>query len=77
MNLILFWECATTKTEELQLTDPTVPRVRRPPRRVDSGSSPSTFPSPKDYFRKIYFEFLDNIKGEITKRFDQRTSTCI
>ena len=69
-----FWERATTKAEELQLTDPTVPRVRRPPRRVDSGSSPSTctFPSPKDYFRKIYFEFLDNIKGEITKRFDQK-----
>ena len=41
-----FWERATTKAEELQLTDPTVPRVRRPPRRIDSGSSPSTFPSP-------------------------------
>ena len=67
-----FWERATTKAEELQLNDPILPRVRRPPKRVDSGSSPSTFPSPKDYFRKIYFEFLDNIKGEITKRFDQK-----
>ena len=48
-----FWERATTTAEELQLSDPTVPRERRPPRRVDSGSSPSTFSSPKDYFRKI------------------------
>ena len=50
-----------------------MPRVRRPPRRVDSGSSPSTFSSPKDYFRKIYFEFLDGMKGEIIKRFDQKS----
>ena len=42
------WEHATTKAEELQLNDPILPRVWRPPRRVDSGSSPSTFPSPKD-----------------------------
>jgi hypothetical protein len=60
-----FWERATTTAEELQLSDPTVPRVRRPPRRIDSGSTPSTFPSPKEYFRKIYFEFLD--------RFDQKS----
>ena len=60
-----FWERATMKAEELQLNDPILPRVWRPPRQVDSGSSPSTFSSPKEYFRKIYFEFFDNIKGEI------------
>lgn len=64
-----FWERATTRAKELQLTDCTVQSIRRPPRRVDSGSSPSTSPSPKDYFRKIYFEFL---KGEIIKRFDYK-----
>ena len=68
----IFWERATTTAEELQLSDPTVPRVRRL-RQVDCGSSPSTFPSPKDYFRKIYFKFLDSIKGEIAKRFDQKS----
>ena len=68
-----FWEHATTTAEELQLSDPTVPRVCRPPRQVDSGFSPSTFSSPKNYFRKIYFEFLDGMKGEITKRFDQKS----
>ena len=68
-----FWERATTTAKELQLSDPTVPRVRRPPRRIDSGTTPSTFPSPKEYFRKIYFEFLDVIKGEIVKRFDQKS----
>ena len=66
-----FWHNATAKAHELQLSDPTLPRVRRPPRQIDSGSSPSTFSSPKDYFRKIYYEFLDRINGEISKRFDQ------
>ena len=64
------WKRATTIAKELQLSDSMVPRVCRPPRRVDSGSSPSTFPSP---IRKIYFEFLDGMKGEIAKRFDQKS----
>ena len=53
------WKRATTIAKELQLSDSMVPRVCRPPRRVDSGSSPSTFPSPKDYFRKVYFEWYE------------------
>ena len=64
-----FWKRTTITAEELQLSDPIVPRLRRPPRRLDRGSSPSTFSSPMDYFRKIYFEFLE---GEI-KRFDQKS----
>ena len=66
-----FWEKTTKKSQELQLSEPAVPRVRRPPRRIDSGSNPSTFLSPKDYYRKIYFEYLDNILGEVSRRFDQ------
>ena len=68
-----FWEKATTKASELQLSDPVLPRNRRPPRRLDSGSNPCSFSSPKDYYRKIYFEFADNIHGELKKRFDQKT----
>ena len=68
-----FWEKATTKASELQLSDPVLPRNRRPPRRLDSGSNPCSFSSPKYYYRKIYFEFADNIHGELKKRFDQKT----
>ena len=64
-----FWEEATAKAQELQLLEPTVPRVRRPPRRLDSGSNPASFSSPRDYCRKFYYEFIDCIHGEIVKRF--------
>ena len=58
-----FWDNAMSKAV-LQLSDPTVPRVDRPPRQTDLGSCSSTFLTPKDYFRKIYF---DNIHGEISR----------
>ena len=38
-----FWEKATTKASELQLSDPVLPRNRRPPRRLDCGSNPCSF----------------------------------
>ena len=66
-----FWEAAVLKAQQLQISDPVLPRIRRPPKRMDSGSEPVSYPSPKDYFRRIYFEFADNIHNEITKRFDQ------
>ena len=68
-----FWEKATTKDSELQLSDPVLLRNRRPPRHLDSGSNPCFFSSLKDYYRKIYFEFADDIHGELKKRFDQKT----
>ena len=69
-----FGEKATTKASELQLSDPALPRNRIPPRRLDSGSNPCYFSSPEDYYRKIYFEFADNIHGEL-KKMIKRHST--
>ena len=66
-----FWENATAKAQELQLLEPAVPRVRRPPRRLDDGSNPASFSSPKDYYRKLYYEFIDCIHGEIVGHFEQ------
>ena len=31
-------------------TEPVLPRQRRPPKRIDDGTSPHTFSAPKDYF---------------------------
>ena len=61
-----------TRAQELQLSEPCVPRTCRPPRRIDSGSNPCTFNSPKEYYKKLYFEVADTIHGEIQKRFEQR-----
>ena len=67
-----FWEETKEKAKELQLLEPTVPRNRRPPRRLDSGSNPASFSSPKHYHRKLYYEFIDSVHGEIIKHFDQQ-----
>ena len=66
----LFWDSATSRACELQLPEPRLPRTRRPPRRYDAGSDPCIFSSPKEYYRKIYYEFADNINGHIKKRFN-------
>ena len=48
-----------------------LPRMRRPPRRVDDGASPHVFPSVEEYYRREYFEAIDIIKGELERRFAQ------
>lgn len=52
--------------------EPVLPRQRRPPKRIDDGTSPHTFSTPKDYFRKQYFEVLDIIASELNSRFQQK-----
>ena len=50
---------------------PVLPRVRRPPRRVDDGAPQHVFASVKEYYRREYFEAIDIIKGELEQRFEQ------
>ena len=52
------WEKAVGKAQELQVSDPVLPRMPRPSRQVDRGSDPCNFESPKDYFRESYFSLL-------------------
>ena len=46
-----------------------------PAKRYDSGDEPATFRFPKEFYRAIYYEFVDNSIGEINKRFDQKNFT--
>ena len=41
--------------------DPVLPRRRRPPKRIDSGSASHIFSDPKSYCRKQCFEALDTV----------------
>ena len=50
---------------------PTLPRIRRPPRRYDSDSDSHCHQTPDDYYKQMYFEVIDVIKSEIARRFDQ------
>ena len=38
--------------------------------------SPYVFSSPKEYYRKIYYEFADSIRGELEKDSIRRAITC-
>ena len=51
--------------------EPTLPRYRKRPRRIDDGSTPHRYKTPKERYRHIYFEVLDVIKGEVERRFNQ------
>ena len=55
-----------TLTEE-----PKLPRIRKPPRRIDHGSSPYTYACAKDMYRHAYYESLDLVSEEVERRFQQ------
>ena len=50
--------------------EPTLPRYCKRPRRIDDGSAPHRYETPKERYRHLYFEVLDMIKGEV-ERFNQ------
>ena len=51
--------------------DPVLPRYRRIPKRLDDGAQPHRFTAAQDYYRAQYYEVLDLLGGEISRRFDQ------
>lgn len=50
--------------------NPVLPRQRKVPRRLDSGTTSHEFQSPKEYFRQRYFEMLDIVTNEINRQRD-------
>jgi hypothetical protein len=68
-NFDQFWTKVTSEAASLSLEKPTLPRVHRPPRRLDSGDAPHMFASPKERFRQVYFQAIDACVAAIDKRF--------
>ena len=66
-----FYIDATDKAKNLNVDDPVLPRQRRPPKKLDSGSTPFQFESCHDMYKSIYFEALDLLCAGIRSRFDQ------
>ena len=77
----LFWEKVTSLTADVDVNDPILPRKRKVPRRFEDGSAqPEYDGSPKDMYRRIYFEALDLLVQAIEDRFDQpgyRMYSCL
>ena len=58
--------------KQTAISDPLLPRKRRAPARIEVGSGQPTFPeTPKDHYRRIYFEAIDLIVNAIEQRFSQ------
>ena len=68
----LFWQKVNNKADELEISEPRLPRRRKLPRRLDDGLSDAEFhATPKSYYRQLYFKALDLIVSCIDDRFDQ------
>ena len=68
----LFWTKVTSMQNSLEVNDPILPRKRKTPSRLDTGTGEGHYPSdPKQLFRQQYFACLDLIIAFIKDRFDQ------
>ena len=71
----LFWtqilQCKTTEIQTIE--DPKLPRKRKAPVRHEVGEQDThQFPeTPKDHYRRIYFNAIDTVTQCIAKRFEQ------
>ena len=68
----LMYDGVVKTAEELRIGQPQLPRYRRPPARLDDGSHPHCFASPRDYYRQVYFEAFDLLLRELEDRFNQK-----
>ena len=73
-NFKLFWLKVQKRREQLHIDEPKLLRRRKVPRRFEPGDAPAEFPaSPKDEFRRVYFESLNLAITSIRSRFDQES----
>ena len=67
----LFFDDVVHMAEEVNIGEPQLPRYRRVPMRLDEGSQPHRYDSPKNYYRHLYYEACDLLLRELEDRFDQ------
>ena len=71
-GLKLFWQKIVVQANELHISEPTLPRKRKAPRRFEVGVGDGAAPSsPEDHYRSIYFETIDSVITCIQSRFKQ------
>jgi Domain of unknown function (DUF4371)/OTU-like cysteine protease/hAT family C-terminal dimerisation region len=68
------WESCMQKAEELDLEKPSLPRVRRPPKKLEHAPNvavPHRFESIKEKYKIQFFELIDKLVNELDRRFNQ------
>lgn len=69
------WNEIVKGASDMNLTEPALPRVRRVPKKIDDGSEVHKFSSAEDYYRKQFFEIIDNTISSLKERFDKATTS--
>ena len=68
------WRYVISKSTELDLEMPQLPRIRRPPKKLEQSTTvvaPHQFHDIKTKCKVDYFELLDLLVAELDRRFDQ------
>ena len=66
-----FYDGVVKTSQDLKIDPPCLPRYRRVPARLDDGSLPHRFSTPRDYFRNQYYQACDLLLIELDDRFNQ------
>ena len=68
----------TVKVADHLTQEPVLPRRRKTPKRFENEAQESeSHSSPMEYFRHLYFTFIDKIISELKRRFDQPTISIL
>ena len=66
-----FYECVVAQASNLEISEPKLPRYRKPPKRF-GGSDPHQFDEPKRYFQQKYYTACGILVQELLDRFEQK-----
>jgi hypothetical protein len=67
----LFWEVKKTR-DSVNVDEPWLARRQKVPKEHEQGKAPAEFAAtPRDEFRRLYYEALDLATASIQTRFDQ------
>ena len=72
-NFDLFWQKVEKRRDGFEVDEPKLARKRKTPIRFEQGNAEGEFPSsPKDEYRRVFFEAIDLAVTSIRTRFDQK-----
>nr|XP_034336066.1 zinc finger MYM-type protein 1-like [Crassostrea gigas] len=67
-----FWESLNNKLDDLDVSEPRLPRRRKMPKRFETGNASPEFATfNKELYRQMYYEALDLVMSCVKERFDQ------
>lgn len=70
-NFDEFWSGVKQNADKLDVDEPVLPRKRKAPTCLDpTPSTAHADNTPEDLYRRLYYEVIDTLLGEIEKRFD-------